>query len=243
MTTLFFDAETTGVSTTKDRIVQISTVKVDEQYNIIEGTKKTFLINPTIPIPAGATEIHGITDEMVKGKPTFAAYSQSMFVYFSDCILAGYNIKRFDVLMLAEEFNRCGISWPAPNTKMIDAFRIFVIKEKRDLSAAVKFYTGKEMEGAHDAEKDNLATLAVFKGQLEMYPELKEIDIDEYCNEGVKTLDLAGKIGVNDKGEAFYTFGKCINVLVKDDPGFAQWMLKNDFPSETKKIINQILTR
>ncbi len=147
--------------------------------------------------------------------------------------------------MLSEEFNRCGISWPPAGIKQIDPFRIFAMKEKRDLAAAVKFYTGKTFEGAHDAENDNLATLEVFKGQMSMYPEIGSMGVDqlsEYCCEGVRTLDLAGKIGINEQGEAYYTFGKCIGQLVKSDPSFAQWMLKNDFPAETKSVINKLLT-
>ncbi len=240
---IFFDIESTGVSTTKDRIVQLSVIKVDSTtYDIIPGTKKNILINPTISIPKEATEIHGITDEMVKDKPTFKAYSASMITYFSDCVLAGYNIKRFDTLILSEEFNRCGISWPPADTKQIDVFRIFAINEKRDLAAAVKFYTGKTLEGAHDAENDNLATLEVFKGQMVMYGNMTIDELDEYCCEGVRTLDLAGKIGINEQGDAYYTFGKSAGKLVKDDPGFGQWMLKSDFPNETKQVLIKLLT-
>ena len=241
----FFDLETTGVSVTKDRIVQISAIKVDEKYNLIAESKKNFLINPTIPIPKGASDVHGISDEMVKDKPTFKAYSEGMFQYFSNTAVAGYNIRGYDVPLLSEEFGRVGIAWPPPDIKMIDAFSIFKQKEKRDLSSALKFYAGEEMTGAHDAENDNLATIKILQGQIAMYPEIAAMDLNQlhdFCIAGKKTLDLAGKIGINEQGQAIYAFGKDIGKTVKENPGFAQWMLKNDFPKETKNIITQLLS-
>ncbi len=241
---IFFDLETTGVSTTKDRIVQISAVKVDKDFNIIPDTKKKLLINPEMPIPAGATKVHGITDEMVKGQPNFKSYATSMFNYFDGCVVAGYNISVFDVPLLSEEFGRCGLTWPAKKIQVLDSFKIFRIKEKRDLASALRFYTGEVMEGAHDAENDNLATIKILKGQLKMYPDLSTMDIDalhEFCCDGVKTLDLAGKIGINEQGQAYYTFGKDSGKTVKENPGFASWMLKNDFPADTKSVINKLL--
>ncbi len=245
---LFFDLETTGTSITKDRIVQISAVKVDpdNNFNIIEGSSKNILINPTFCIPAEATKVHGITDAMVIDKPVFQKYSNSMFAYFSGVTLAGYNIRSFDVPLLSEEFARCNISWPAKDLKTIDAFSIFRLKEKRDLATALKFYAGEVLEGAHNAENDNLATLKVLKGQLAMYPELATMDINQlhdFCSDGKKTLDLAGKIGINANGEAYYTFGKAINKLVRNDTGFANWMLKNDFSNDTKNVVTQLLKK
>ncbi len=239
---IFFDLETTGVSVTKDRIVSLSAIKCDSGYNILE--KKNILINPTIPIPAGATEVHKITDEMVKDKPTFVGYSKAMANWFADSVLAGYNIRSFDVPLLSEEFNRCQISWPLPGVKILDSFAIFKSKEKRDLSAALKFYTGETMEGAHDAENDNIATIKIFKGQLAMYEDLKEMNIDQlhdYCTLGKKTKDLAGKIGINEAGKEIYAFGKDTGLTIKENPSFALWMLKNDFTGETKSILREIL--
>lgn len=241
---IFFDLETTGTSVTADRIVQIAAVKIDDNYNIIPGTQKKLLINPGIAIPAGATKVHGITDEMVKDLPVFKAYAASMFTYFSNPVLAGYNIRSYDVPLLAEEFARCGIVWPAPDVKIIDQYKIFSLKEKRDLSAALKFYTGEEMTGAHDAENDNLATVKIFKGQMDMYGDLNEMcyeELHEFCCEGKKTLDIAGKIGINENGEAYYTFGKAANILVKNDTGFGHWMLKSDFTTDTKNVLRKLL--
>ncbi len=239
---IFFDLETTGVSVTKDRIVSISAIKCDEQYNVLES--KNILMNPTIPIPAGATEVHGITDEMVKGQPTFQGYSKAMANWFGDCVLAGYNIRGYDVPLLSEEFARCNITWPLPGYKIIDAFSIFKAREKRDLASALKFYAGETLEGAHNAENDNLATIKVFKGQLAMYQDLREMTVDQihdYCILGKKSLDLAGKIGINDEGKAIYAFGKDAGKTVKENPSFALWMLKNDFPGETKTILRELL--
>lgn len=241
---IFFDLETTGTSVTRDRIVQIAAVKIDSNYNVIPGTQKKILINPSIPIPAGATKVHGITDEMVKDEPVFSDYAKSMFKYFSEPVIAGYNIRNYDVPLLSEEFARCGIVWPSPDVKIIDQYKIFSLNEKRDLSSALKFYTGETMEGAHDAENDNLATIKIFKGQLDKYPDLAKMDtaqLHNFCNEGKTMLDIAGKIGVNEKGEAYYTFGKSVNVLVKNDPGFGNWMLKNDFTSDTKRVVKELL--
>ncbi len=241
---IFFDLETTGTSVTKDRIIQIAAVKVDKDFNIIPDTRKKLLVNPTIPIPEGATKVHGITNEMVKDKPEFKAYANSMFQYFSDPVIAGYNIKNYDVPLLAEEFARCNISWPAAGTKFIDQYRIFSLKEKRDLTAALKFYTGETMDGAHDAENDNLATIKIFKGQMNMYKDLEEMcyeEIHDFCNDGKNTLDLAGKIALNNNGEAYYTFGKAANILVKNDTGFGHWMLKNDFTADTKRVLRELL--
>ncbi len=240
--TIFFDLETTGVSTTRDKIVSMSAIKCDPEFNVMES--KSLLINPNMPIPPAATAVHGITDEMVKDKPVFREYSKAMLAWFGDCHLAGYNIRSYDVPLLSEEFNRTGLSWPPRGVKILDMFSIFKEKEKRDLSAAVKFYTGETLEGAHNAENDNLATIKVFKGQLAMYEDLRTMTIDQihdFCLCGKKSLDLAGKIGINDKGEAIYAFGKDIGKTVKQNPGFAQWMLKGDFPSETKAVLIELL--
>lgn len=244
MNIIFFDLETTGTSTTKDRIVSLSAFKVDEKYNLIEGSQKDLLVNPGIPIPVGASDVHGITDDMVKDKPSFKQYAQGIHQYFSGCALAGYNIKSFDVPILSEELGRCELLFPQSDVKIIDSFNIFRIKEKRDLSSALKFYTGETMEGAHDANNDNIATLKIFMGQMNHYPELAEMDVaklHEFCNDGKTFLDLAGKIGVNEKGEAYYTFGKDVGKTLKSSPGFGEWMLKNDFPTNTKNIIRAII--
>jgi DNA polymerase-3 subunit epsilon len=244
---IFFDIESTGLSVVNDRIVQLSATCIDNDYNVIEGTKKNILLDPCIPISPEATAVHGITNEMVKGKPTFSRYAESMRKYFCNAALAGYNIKTFDVPLLSEEFARCGISWPAENTKILDCYNIFRIKEKRDLASAVKFYTGEIFEDAHDAEKDMLATVKVMKGQMAMYQDLNVMSIDDlhdFCSSGKKTLDLTGKFGVRENGDIFYTFGKHKDQLVTDNLPYLSWMLEaGDFTTETKNIAKKLLTK
>ena len=157
---VFFDLETTGVEVAKDRIVEIGIVKL-----FPDGTResKVRLINPTIPIPEEAAEVHGITDDKVKGEPTFKQLAKNLHAYLKGCDLGGYNSNRFDVPLLVEEFLRCGIEFPEPTTNMIDVFKIFTINEQRTLEAAVKFYCDKDLEDAHSAEADINATIDVFE--------------------------------------------------------------------------------
>lgn len=237
----FFDLETTGTDTAKDRIVSIAVVKVQPTLLQVLDKKEAF-INPTIPIPPGATDVHGITNEMVADKPTFSAYAKSLFELLKECDMAGYNILNFDVPLLAAEFERCGIVWPLPGTHFIDSYIIFAEKEKRDLSAAVRFYTGKDHEGAHGALADVMGTLGVLAGQINRYEDLQGLDtagLHAACMGN--RVDLAGKIVKDDQGVPVYGFGKDKGKRIKENQGFALWMLKQDFPAETKRAINSIL--
>lgn len=237
-----FDLESTGTDVVKDRIVEFGAMKMLSATNYKET--KAILVNPGMPISNGAFEAHGITDEMVADKPSFSAYARSLHEYLWGCNVAGYNCRNFDVPMLSEEFARCGIKWPDGDTKIIDAFNIYRKKEPRDLAAAVKFYTGSEIQDAHSASGDVVSTARVLLGQLEMYPDLTDMtpeELDSFCVDGKRALDVAGKIVLNDKGEAVYAFGKSIGVRVVDDPGFGQWMLKNDFASNTKAVLRGLL--
>lgn len=242
---IFFDLETTGTSTTQDRIVQIAATKVDPQ-NEAGWEMKKMLINPGMPIPPGATKVHGITDEMVQDKPPFAAYAKSFYEYIKGCNFAGFNIRTFDVPLLAEEFARLPIAYPFPDpdTKYFDSCRIFHNQEPRNLEAAYKFYTGKTLQGAHDAAVDVAATVEVFQAQVLRYPEIMEMDetqLDLFCMDGVRSLDLAGKIIMNENNEPVYSFGKSKGKRVVDDAGFGLWMLKNDFNTDTKNVLKKIL--
>ena len=239
----FFDLETTGKSITRDRIVQLSAIAVDQQLNQ-SGSAIELFFNPKMPIPQEAVNVHGITNDMVKDAPVFKSLATGIAAYFSDCIICGYNIMAYDIPLLSEEFGRVGIEWPSKETVIIDVYKIFALKEKRDLANALKFYTGKAIEGAHNAVNDNLATIEVLKGQLEMYPDLREMDhaaLYAFCNDGKKNVDLAGKIVLNDDGIPVYSFGKSQGVPVAKDRGYGEWMLKNDFPANTKKVIRDIL--
>jgi DNA polymerase-3 subunit epsilon len=221
----------------------MSAVKLDSNLKYTSEWKN-ILVNPGMPIPKEATEVHNITDDMVKEAMPFAAYAKGIHEFFSGCILCGYNIKNFDVPLLSEEFSRCGINWPDADVKIIDAYKIFAIKERRDLTYAVKFYTGETLGGAHDAEVDVDATINVFAAQMRVYPDLKAMSVDElqrFCDEGVTNVDLAGKIVLNGQGVAVYSFGKSKGVPVTSDKGFGEWMLKNDFPENTKAIVRSLI--
>lgn len=252
---IIFDLETTGVDIANDRIVQIATIKIRPERVRMDSTElivlndredlKSYLINPDIPIPASATETHGITDEMVNDKFKFPSYAKALFDYFKGCDIAGYNSNKFDVPLLSEEFARCGITFPEAGTKLIDAYNIFAQKEKRDLTAALKFYCDKEMEGSHDAGNDVMATYEVLKAQLIHYQDIGEMDLtqlSDFCG-GATRVDLAGTIVLNDKGVAIYNIGKDKGKTIWDNPGFARWMLKPEqsFTSNTKAELKAIL--
>ncbi len=238
----FLDWETTGTDVVADRIVQMHITKVDPtSWDIIE--ERGTLINPGVPIPKGASDIHGITDDMVKDAPRFAQVAKSLYSFLRDCNVGGFNIINFDVPMLSEEFIRCEIEWPVMGTLFFDAYKIFADKERRDLTGAVKFYLQREMEGAHGAKADVHATIDIFKAQIDKYEDLKAMNLEElskFCV-GHNTVDLAGKIVLNEEGVPTYGFGKDKGKTIKDNPGFGFWMLKNSFPSETKKVLETIL--
>lgn len=239
---IFFDLETTGKAVGTDRIVQLAAIKWFPDTDTNSGLKK-ILVNPCFPISAEATSVHGITNEMVANKEPFARYANSLAEFFNGCIVAGYNIRDFDVPMLYEEFNRCGISIQI--AAIFDSYRIYALKERRDLAAAVRFYLNTEMDNAHEAGADTLAAKGIFHEQMARYPELKAMtpeQLDVFCNNGIKTLDLAGKIYVNANGEPTYSFGSNTkDVPVKKNLKFAEWMLANPFPADTKRVLRSIL--
>jgi len=238
-----FDLETTGVEVDSARIVQIACRKLDNLFLPMEPAKK-MLINPGIPIPADATEVHKITDEMVANAPTFKQVSKSLFTYFEGCDLAGFNIINYDNPLLAEEFARVGIEWPAPGTRVVDVLKIFYAKEPRTLSGAVKHYLGREHEEAHDAEGDINATDEVLLAMIAKYGDLQVMDIEklhEFCEGEEKRIDIAGKIVLNKDGVAVYGFGKDKGKTVRDNPGFGNWMLKQGFTTNTKEVVRRLL--
>lgn len=239
---IFFDLETTGTSITHDRIVEFSYVKV-----FPDGTdeKKTRRLNPSIPIPAQASAVHGIYDDDVKDCPKFAQVAKSLLSIFEGCDIAGYNSNKFDVPLLMEEFNRVGINFDISGRRFIDVQNIFHKMEQRTLVAAYKFYCGKNLENAHSALADTEATYEVLLGQLEKYPDLRN-DVDylaEFSASG-KNLDLAGRIVYNDDNVPVFNFGKHKGKTVKDvlrrEPSFFDWMLQGDFPKNTKDVLLQL---
>lgn len=250
----FFDLETTGVNVSQDRIVEIAVIKVMTNGEVI---RKSNRVNPTIPIPAESSAIHGIYDADVEGKPTFKEIAKDYAKFFEGADLAGFNILKFDVPMLVEEFLRAGVDFDYSRKKIIDAQKIFHLMEKRTLSAAYKFYCGREMSDAHSAEADTQATLDVLLAQIERYEDhivtdglgnkLGVIKNDmEVLNKltSSEMVDLAGRIVKNEKGEPVFNFGKHKNKSVftvfKEEPSYYDWMMNGEFPLDTKRRLTEL---
>lgn len=234
---VFFDLETTGKSTSKDRICQMSFIKTDYSFKVID--KKKFLVNPTIPIPLEASEVHGIYDKDVANAHPFSAYAKNLYNYIVGLVLAGYNIKKFDIPLLIEEFGRCEIDFNTKDLEIIDCLHVFYKYNPRDLKAAVKFYAGYELENAHDAEADVLATIDVVEGQT-MFHNLTVDDLIQECKYDENNVDLDGKIILKD-GIAVFNFGKHKDKPVKNHPDFVQWMLGGDFTTNTKNVVKSLI--
>ena len=242
---VFFDLETTGVDTAKDRIVEISMVKVMPDGEEIIKTRR---INPQMHIPEDATAVHGITDEDVKDAPTFAQIAKSLYQFIEGCDFGGFNSNRFDLPMLVEEFLRANVDVDFKKRKFIDVQNIFHKMEQRTLVAAYKFYCDKELDGAHSAEADTKATYEVLKAQLDRYPELQNdiAALAEFSTRG-ETADYAGRIIYNEKGEEVFNFGKykgmSVSEVFRKEPSYYAWMMNGDFPLYTKKVITEIRCR
>lgn len=242
---IFFDLETTGVDQSKDRIVEISIVKV-----MPDGTEevKTRRLNPQMPIPAGATAIHGISDDDVKDCPTFKDVAKSLAAYVEGCDLAGYNSNRFDIPVLVEEFLRAGIDVDFKKRRFIDVQNIFHKMEQRTLVAAYKFYCDKDLTNAHSAEADTRATYEVLLAQLDKYENL-ENDIDALSKFSTtdRFVDYAGRLIYNDKDQEVINFGKhkgrVAEEVFRQEPSYYGWMMNGDFPEYTKKVITEIKLR
>ncbi len=240
---VFFDLETTGTNIAKDRIVEMSALKVLPNG---EEEIKTWVVNPTIPIPKESSDIHGITDDMVADKPVFKQLAKEIFKFIQDADLAGYNSNRFDVPLLAEELLRTEIELDVQNRKLVDVQTIFFKQEPRTLTAAYKFYCDKVLEGAHGAEADTLATYEVLKSQLDKYDNLQN-DMEflsKFSSHNKRNVDFAGLIVYNGKGEECFNFGKHKGKKVIDvfasDGGYYGWLQGADFPLYTKKVFTRL---
>jgi DNA polymerase-3 subunit epsilon len=237
----FLDVETTGVDVEKDRIVELSILKLfpDGLENL-----KSIRINPGISIPKEASDIHGITDDLVKDLPKFEAYSKGIFDFIQDSDVVGYNSNRFDVPFIYYSLQRAGIDWDWHSINLVDVCGIFKIKEERTLAAAVKFYVGEDHQGSHTAEGDVKATRAVFFHQLARYEDLPKDfkELARFSNWGNDIVDMAGKFTKDEKGNIIFNFGKHKGKIAKTEKAYLQWMCnQGDFPSDTKKIANQIV--
>ena len=255
---IILDLETTGINIGSDRIVEICLVKV-----LPDGSTeiKTERINPTIPIPAESQAIHGISDEEVKDKPTFAEIAPALSAFIANADLAGYNAIKFDIPLLVEEFLRAEIDFEVKGRKLVDVQNIFHKMEPRNLAAGYKFYCKKDLVNAHSAEADTLATYEILKAQLDMYENVPYKDKDGKVSHPVKNdisalsefsfhtknADLGGQIVFNEKGEEVFNFGKykgkSVEKIFSTEPQYYDWMMKSQFPRYTKRIITSIYLR
>lgn len=242
----FFDLETTGIDVARDRVVEISILKVFPNGN---KESRTWLVNPEMPIPPASSAIHGITDEKVANEPTFKELSKTIYNMIKDSDLAGYNSNRFDIPVLAEELLRSDIDFDMGSRVAVDVQTIFHKMEQRTLSAAYKFYCGKSLEDAHTAEADTNATYEVLKLQLDRYKDDLENNmkfLSEFTTRK-QTADFAGFIIFNEDGEEAFSFGKHKGKRVEDvmeqEPGYFGWLLNADFPLYTKKVLTAIKLR
>lgn len=241
----FFDLETTGINIAKDRIVEISILKVFPNGN---RESHTWRVNPEMIIPAEVIKVHGISNEDVANEPTFKELSKNVYQFIKGCDLAGYNSNRFDIPLLAEELLRAEIDFDIKSAMAVDVQTIFHKMEKRTLEAAYKFYCKKDLEGAHGAEADTNATYEVLKAQLDTYPNLENDTkwLAEFSSQK-KFADFAGFIGYNKKGKEVFAFGKHKGKLLEDimetEPGYFGWILNADFPLYTKKVLTAVKMR
>jgi len=240
----FIDLETTGVNISLDRIVEIAIVKINP-----DGTQqvKRKLINPMMPIPKGASDVHGITDDMVKDAPVFKQVANEIKQFIDHCDIGGYNSNRFDIPMLIEEFLRVGIDFSTDGRKLVDVQKVFHMMEQRTLSAAYKFYCQKTLDGAHSAEVDATATWEVLEAQVERYPQIGNTveSIVKFTGED-DIVDFARRF-VRENGVEVFNFGKHkgkpVTQVLKEEPQYYDWMMKGDFPMNTKQKLTEILNR
>ena len=239
---LFFDIESTGLNVATDRIVEISMVKV-----MPDGSRqvKTRRVNPTIPIPEAARAVHGISDDDVKDEPTFSQLAKSMLQFMEGCDIAGYNALNFDIPMLTEEFMRVGLDPKFRERNLVDVQVIFYKKEPRTLSGAYKFYCDKNLEDAHAAEADTMATLEVLEAQLDRYPDLEnDVDFLSKFTKRSNMLDYAGRIVLDENGTPVFNFGKHKGKAVREvlavEPSYYSWIQNGDFTQDTKNVLTKI---
>jgi DNA polymerase-3 subunit epsilon len=250
----FFDLETTGINLTQDRIIEISIVRLEPG---MKKQIKTWRVNPGIPIPLESSLIHGIYDKDIADKPGFAEVAPTIIQFFQGCDVCGFNILKFDLPVLIEEMDRVGMDFELTGRRLVDAQKIFHQMEPRTLSAAYKFYCQKDLIDAHSAEADTIATMEVLLAQVQKYEGQEHTDkegkkvvpirndvtsLHQLTTNGL--IDLAGRMVRNDRGDAVFNFGKYKGTLVSDvlrkDPSYYDWMMKGEFPAETKKRLTEL---
>ena len=253
----FFDLETTGTNVSKDRIIEIHIIKVKPSG---ESEEKNLRLNPQMPIPVESSMIHGIYDDDVKDEPTFKEVAKNLHKFLEGCDLSGFNIIRFDVPVLVEEFLRENIDFEVSNRKLVDSQKIFHMMEKRNLAAAYQFYCDKSLEDAHTAEADTRASMEVLFAQVDRYnnqpvKDLQGNQVGTITNDvdslhkisSTRMVDLAGRFIFNDQGVEVFNFGKFKNRPILDvlqsEPAYYDWMMKGDFPLDTKRKLTEIRLR
>lgn len=238
------DLETTGVDPVEDRIIQFGVVMLHP-----DGHRTTFeqMFNPGVPIKPGATAVHGITDAIVADKPPFKDFAEKIYRGLKGKDLLGYNLRSLDLPMIDEELRRCGLSLDLAGVHVIDAFGIFAKKEPRDLAAAVKKYCHRDHAGAHGALADAEATLDVLAGQQSFYGDIAEMTLNQLAafskRDDVELVDLGGKLYRDKDGDVRFAFGKHRDVKIRDEMGFASWMMSKDFPGSTKDALRVEIER
>lgn len=245
---IFLDIEATGLDIINDRIIEIGLLRVTPGQN--EPEKKLFRVNPEKEISDSAFKVHGIKQEDLKDEPKFTKIARELNAFMEHCDLAGFNLLKFDLPILMEEFLRADISFNLRNRKIIDVQKIFHMMEKRTLEAAYTFYCGKDLKNSHSAMGDTEATYEVFLSQLQYYDELTN-DIDKVYNftgkPGAQMVDSAGRMVYDKNGEELFNFGKYkgrkVVEVLKEDPAYYSWMMKKEFPEFTKKKLTEIRLR
>ena len=261
---IFFDLETTGVQVGHDHIVEICLHKVNPDGTTdtrVERVRPADANGNTIHIPEVTTAIHGISDADVADKPTFRELAPSLFEYIGDADLAGYNSNKFDVPLLVEEFLRVGIDFDLKKRHCVDVQNIFHQMEQRTLVAAYKFYCQKDLENAHSAAADTIATYEVLKAQLDRYqgvdykdrfgrvsqPVVNDMEALSRFTANSQWADLVGHIGYDAQHREVFNFGKhkgkTVEEVFEQEPSYYDWMIKSDFPLSTKKLITEIWDR
>ncbi len=252
-----FDLEATGTDIVDDRIVEIAIVKAHPNGEI---QTKQQLINPSVHIPADSSAVHGIYDEDVQDAPTFKQVAKELLEFFKGCDLAGFSVLKFDVPMLVEEFLRVDMDFDLKNKRVIDAQRIFHLMEKRNLAAAFRFYCQQDLEGAHSAEADTMATYEIIKAQVQRYQGMDVMDnlgkklgtVDNDMQSladitGSKMVDLAGRFVFNNQNVEVFNFGKyrgkSIVKILEKEPQYYDWIMNGKFPRDTKRKLTEIKLR
>ncbi len=254
---VFFDIESTGLNVMKDRILQIALIKYPKGSSVPE--EFSTLINPGIPISEEAYAVHGISNEMVRNKPTFSQLADKIFQFIGNADLSGYNSDRFDIPMLMEEFARCGMHFDVDKRNLIDVQKIFYKMEPRTLKAAYKLYCDGDLSDAHDALADTKATVEVLKGQITKYSDADYVDGDgQVTSKPIQNdikkiakfladdnnLDVTQRLKLNTSRQVVFNFGKYTGQIVSEvfvqEPNYYHWMMEKDFSAQVKQIISTI---